>query len=64
MPRMTGGEAVVEALKKEGVEYLFSVPGVQIMGVFDALYGEKDLRLIVVRHEQAALYMAARRIVV
>jgi acetolactate synthase-1/2/3 large subunit len=58
MPRMTGGEAVVEALKKEGVEYLFSVPGVQIMGVFDALYGEKDLRLVVVRHEQAALYMA------
>ena len=58
MPRMTGGEAVVEALKKEGVEYLFSVPGVQIMGVFDALYGEKDLRLVVVRHEQSALYMA------
>jgi acetolactate synthase-1/2/3 large subunit len=58
MPRMTGGEAIVEALKKEGVEYLFSVPGVQIMGVFDALYGEKDLRLVVVRHEQSALYMA------
>jgi acetolactate synthase I/II/III large subunit len=58
MPRMTGGEAVVEALKREGVEYLFSIPGVQIMGVFDALYGEKDLRLVVVRHEQTALYMA------
>ena len=58
MPRMTGGEAVVEALKKEGVEYLFSLPGVQIMSVFDALYGEKDIRLVVVRHEQAALYMA------
>jgi len=58
MPRMTGGEAVVESLKREGVEYLFSIPGVQIMGVFDALYGEKDLRLVVVRHEQTALYMA------
>jgi acetolactate synthase-1/2/3 large subunit len=58
MPRMTGGEAVVEALKREGVEYLFSIPGVQIMGIFDALYGEKDLRLVVVRHEQTALYMA------
>ncbi len=58
MPRMTGGEAVVEALKREGVEYLFSIPGVQIMGVYDALYGEKDLRLVVVRHEQTALYMA------
>ena len=58
MPRMTGGEAVVEALKREGVEYVFSIPGVQIMGVFDALYGEKELRLVVVRHEQTALYMA------
>ena len=58
MPWMTGGEAIVEALKREGVEYLFSIPGVQIMGVFDALYGEKDLRLVVVRHEQTALYMA------
>ena len=58
MPRMTGGEAVVEALKREGVEYLFSIPGVQIMGVYDALYGEKGLRLVVVRHEQTALYMA------
>jgi acetolactate synthase-1/2/3 large subunit len=55
---MTGGEAVVEALKREGVEYLFSIPGVQIMSVYDALYGEKDLRLVVVRHEQTALYMA------
>ena len=58
MSRMTGGEAVVEALKREGVEYMFSIPGVQIMGVFDALYGEKELRLVVVRHEQTALYMA------
>lgn len=58
MARMTGGEAVVAILKREGVEYLFSIPGVQIMGVFDALYGEKDLRLVVVRHEQSALYMA------
>lgn len=58
MPRMTGGEAVVESLKREGVEYLFSIPGVQIMAVFDALYGEKDLRLITVRHEQSTIYMA------
>jgi acetolactate synthase-1/2/3 large subunit len=58
MPKMTGGEAVVETLKREGFEYLFSIPGVQIMSVFDALYGEKDLRLIVPRHEQSTIYMA------
>lgn len=58
MSRVTGGEAVVESLKREGVEYLISIPGVQIMAVFDALYGEKDLRLITVRHEQSTIYMA------
>jgi len=58
MPRVTGGEAVVESLKREGVEYLISIPGVQIMSVFDALYEEKGLRLIVVRHEQSTVYLA------
>ncbi len=58
MPKLTGGEAVVESLKREGVEIIFSIPGVQIMSVFDALYGEKELRLIVCRHEQSTIYMA------
>ena len=58
MPKMTGGAAVIESLKREGVEVLFSIPGVQIMSAFDALYGEKDLRLVVVRHEQSTIYMA------
>ena len=55
---MTGGQAVVESLKREGVEYLISIPGVQIMSIFDALYGEQALRLITVRHEQSTIYMA------
>ncbi len=55
---MTGGAAVVESLKREGVETLFSIPGVQTMAVFDALYGEKEIRLITVRHEQSTIYMA------
>ena len=58
MPRMTGGQAVVESLKREGVEYVFGVPGVQIMHIFDAFYGEPDMRLITVRHEQTTIYMA------
>ncbi len=58
MARMRGGQAVVEALKREGVECLFAVPGVQIMDIFDALYGDPDIRLFTVRHEQGAIYMA------
>ncbi len=58
MPLMTGGKAVVESLRREGVEMVFGLPGVQIMSIFDAFYGERDLRLITVRHEQSAAYMA------
>ena len=58
MPLMTGGKAVVESLKREGVEMVFGLPGVQIMSIFDAFYGERDVRLITVRHEQRAVYMA------
>jgi len=58
MQRMTGGKAVVESLKREGVEFVFGVPGVQIMHIFDAFYGEPEIRLLTVRHEQTAIYMA------
>ncbi|RPJ39277.1 MAG: hypothetical protein EHM27_09675, partial [Deltaproteobacteria bacterium] len=58
MPHLTGGEAVVEALKREGVEYIFGIPGIQIMAIYDAMYGRRDIRPISVRHEQTAVYMA------
>src|SRR5262249_53948531 len=58
MAQMTGGEAVVQALRHEGVEVVFGLPGVQIMGIYDAFYGQSDIRLMTVRHEQTTAYMA------
>ena len=59
MARMTGGEAVVRALLANGIDTLFVLPGVQNDALFSALYDAADrLRVIVVRHEQAAGYMA------
>jgi acetolactate synthase-1/2/3 large subunit len=58
MARMTGGEAVIQALRQEGVEVVFGVPGVQIMGIYDAFYGQSDIRILTVRHEQTTAYMA------
>jgi acetolactate synthase-1/2/3 large subunit len=59
MARMTGGEAVVQALLGHGVEVLFVLPGVRNDALFSALYDHaSDLRVLVVRHEQAAGYMA------
>lgn len=58
MAHMTGGQAVIQALHREGVECVFGLPGVQIMGIYDAFYGQSDVKLITVRHEQTTTYMA------
>lgn len=58
MTQMTGSAAVLQALRHEGVEVVFGLPGVQIMGLYDAFYAQSDMRLITVRHEQTTAYMA------
>lgn len=59
MPKMTGAQALARQLRSEGVDTVFTLPGVQIMAAFDALYElQDDIRLIHTRHEQATTYMA------
>ncbi|MBI2171105.1 MAG: thiamine pyrophosphate-binding protein [Chloroflexi bacterium] len=58
MPKMTGGHAVVRALRAEGVEVVFGLPGVQIMHIYDAFFDTPDIRVITCRHEQTTVYMA------
>jgi len=58
MARMTGGEALVQSLYREGVRVVFGLPGVQLYGVLAALRDEPRIRFIVTRHEQATSYMA------
>ena len=59
MTKMTGGEALVRAVAAQGVDTLFVLPGVQNDPFFSALYDAAErLRVIVVRHEQGAAYMA------
>jgi len=56
---LTGGQALVASLIANGVDTIFALPGVQLDGAFDALYGEREaIRVIHPRHEQAAAYMA------
>jgi len=55
----TGGQALVQALRTQGVDLVFGLPGVQLDWLFDALYDERDaLRVYHTRHEQAVSYMA------
>ena len=58
MPEITGAQALIQSLIREGVEVVFGLPGVQIMEAYDALYEQPGIRLITVRHEQSAAYMA------
>ncbi len=59
MTRMTGGGALVEMLRRHGIDTLFALPGVQNDALFVALYDAQDaIRVIHTRHEQAAAYMA------
>lgn len=59
MSEMTGGRALVQSLKREGIETVFGLPGVQLDWAFDALYAEREaIRVLHTRHEQATAYMA------
>ncbi len=58
MTRMSGGEALVKQLHREGVRVVFGLPGVQLYGVMAALRDEPGIRFVVTRHEQATSYMA------
>jgi acetolactate synthase I/II/III large subunit len=58
MPVITGGEAIVKTLAREGVRVVFGLPGVQLYGVLAALRDEPRMRFITCRHEAATTYMA------
>lgn len=55
---ITGAQLFVKALKEEAVSTLFAYPGGQVIDLFDALYGEKDIDVIVPRHEQGLVHAA------
>ena len=56
---ISGAEAMLQALLAEGVNTVFAYPGGSIIKVFDALYDHrKDLKQILVRHEQGAAHAA------
>jgi len=59
MTELTGGQALIQSLRVEGVEVIFGLPGVQLDWAFDALYEEREsIRVVHTRHEQATAYMA------
>ena len=55
--RCTGAQAVVRMLERQGVRYIFGLPGGAAIPLFDALV-DSSLQLVQTRHEQGATHMA------
>ncbi len=55
---MDGAEALLESLKREGVDALFGISGGAILPIYDALGKQEDIWSILTRHEQGAGHMA------
>src|SRR6266487_215681 len=55
---MNGAELLVSAIKKEGVQQIFGVPGEENLDLVEALR-RSTIKLVVTRHEQGAAFIAA-----
>jgi len=56
--KKSGAEIFVEALRHEGVKTVFGLPGGVVLKIFDVLCQQKDIELVLTRHEQGAAHMA------
>ena len=56
--QLTGAEILIESLKREGVKTIFALPGGVVLKIFDVLHQQKDIEVILTRHEQGAGHMA------
>jgi acetolactate synthase-1/2/3 large subunit len=58
MPRLTGGQIVMEYLVAEEVPYVIAIPGHGNVPMLDAFVGREDIRVLPVVHEQCAVHIA------
>ena len=58
MPKLNGGQALIQSLAGEGLRTIFGLPGAGQYEAVDALHTEPSIHYISVRHEQATTYMA------
>ena len=56
--KLSGSEIIIECLKKEGVEFIFGYPGGAVLHIYDALFKAKNIKHVLVRHEQGATHAA------
>ncbi|REF35253.1 acetolactate synthase large subunit [Thermasporomyces composti] len=55
---MTGAQSLIRALEAAGVDTVFGIPGGAVLPAYDPLLDSRQIRHILVRHEQAAGHAA------
>ncbi len=58
MALMRAGQAIIEGLRAEGVEYIFGLVGTTTNSIVTELPGRADIRFLDTRHEEGAAFMA------
>ncbi len=57
--KLSVGQYIVDKLYKQGIEYVFGVPGSYVMPIWQSCTGETCPEAILARHESGAVFMAA-----
>lgn len=55
---MKAAKVLVDCLINEGCKYVFGIPGTHNLAIYDELYKSKEIKSILVTHEQCAGFMA------
>src|SRR5256714_888155 len=55
---ITGAQALVDCLRREGIDHVFGIPGTMNLPTLDVLRATPEIRFILTRHEQGAAFMA------
>ncbi|AYY12475.1 acetolactate synthase large subunit [Actinobacteria bacterium YIM 96077] len=55
---MTGAESLIRSLEQVGVDTVFGIPGGAVLPAYDPLFDSRQIRHILVRHEQGAGHAA------
>ena len=55
---ITGRKLFVKALREEGVDTIFGYPGGMVTDIFDELYKQEDIQVVLPRHEQGLIFEA------
>lgn len=58
MEQVSGGEAIARTLAAQGVEHVFGIVSVHNLPIYDAIERQEGIRMVPVRHEQAAAHAA------